>query len=209
MNPLLIALLGALVIPLFVGTWRTSLLGLSAQGLLMAALAHRAAASLDTAHDWIRLLDLALIRGLVMPAALYAVLKGQGARARNDVIPPNLFFWTLALAVGLAAFNFAEHLVSEPGEPQTLVAVAVAGLLLGFLVLSGSSEPFGQMVGALRIENAIALLELSGNDHPALGLQLALLAIFSATLGLFCWYLATLKEPGEESAESAPDSLSL
>jgi len=209
MNPLLIALLGALVIPLFVGTWRTSLLGLSAQGLLMAALVHRAAPSLDTAHDWLTLLDLALIRGVGMPVALYAVLKAQGARARNDVMPPNLFFWTLALALGLAAFNLAERLVSEPGEPQTLVAVAVAGLLLGFLVLSGSSEPFGQMVGALRIENAIVLLELSGNDHPALGLQLAMLAIFVATLGFFCWYLATLKEPAEESLESAPDSLSL
>ncbi len=209
MNPLLIALLGALVIPLFVGTWRTSLLGLSAQGLLMAALVQRAAASLDTAHDWITLVDLALIRGVAMPLALYAVLKAQGARARNDVIPPNLFYWTLALAVGLAAFNFAERLVSEPGEPQTLVAVAVAGLLFGFLVLSGSLEPFSQMVGALRIENAIALLELSGHDHPALGLQLAMSAIFVATLGFFCWYLATLKEPAEESVESAPDSLSL
>jgi len=209
MSPLLIALLGALLIPLFVGTWRTSLLGLSAQGLLMAALAHRAAPLLATAHDWIALVDLGLIRGLAMPLALYVVQKARGARARNDVIPPNLFFWTLALGMGLAAFNFSEHLVSEPGEPQTLVAVAVAGILLGFLVLSGSSEPFSQMVGVLRIENSIVLLELSDQDHSAIGLELAMLAIFVATLGFFCWYLATLKEPAEPSLESAPDSSSL
>lgn len=206
MSPLLVSLLAALLIPLFVATWRTSLLGLSLQGLLLAALAYPALRPLTSAHAWVTLIDLGLVRGVLAPLGLYLVLRSQGAPARNDVIPPNLFSWTLALGLVLAGFHLAQGLVSQPGEPQTLVAIAIAGTLLGFLVLASAAGPFGQMVGALRIENSIALLESSGEHHSALGLQLALLLVFVATLGFFYWFLAALEEPREPEGEPAPDS---
>lgn len=209
MSPLLLALLGVLVVPLFVGSWRASLLGLAAQGLLMAGIAHRAELPLRPVEGWITFVDLALIRGVFTPLALYAVLRRQSVPARNDVIPPNLFFWTLALGLGLVAFNFSERLVAEPGPAQTLVALAIAGVLLGFLVLSGASGPFSQMVGALRIENSIVLLELSSGDHPATGLRLAMLAAFVTTMGFFCWYLSTLAQDSEVARASAADSPTL
>ena len=40
MSPLLVSLLAVLLIPLFVATWRTSLLGLALQGSLLAAIAY-------------------------------------------------------------------------------------------------------------------------------------------------------------------------
>jgi hydrogenase-4 membrane subunit HyfE len=208
MNPLLLGLLGALLIPLFVSTWRMSLFGLALQGLIMAAIAYPALQPMRSAHSWVSIIDLALVRGILAPLALYTVLKSQGAPARNDVISANLFSWTLALGTILVGFNFSESLVSDAGESQTLVAVAVAGVLLGFLVLASAASPFSQMIGALRIENSIALLELSGDHHSSLGLQLAMLAILLATIGFFRWYLATL-EASENEAESAPDSLTL
>jgi hydrogenase-4 membrane subunit HyfE len=146
------------------------------------------------------------VRGMLAPLGLYLVLRSQDTPARNDVIPPNLFSWALALGLVLAGFHFAQGLVNQPGEPQTLVAIAIAGTLLGFLVLASAASPFSQMVGALRIENSIALLESSGDHHSPLGVQLALLLVFIATLGFFCWFLATLETSREPDRESEAGS---
>jgi|JI10StandDraft_1071094.scaffolds.fasta_scaffold43818_2 hydrogenase-4 membrane subunit HyfE len=193
MSPLLVALLGVYLIPLFVATWRTSLFGLASQGLLMAAIAHRLEPALDTPAAWLTLFDLALVRGVAAPLALYTVLLARNAPARNDLIPPNLLSWTFALGMVLASFSFAERLVGEGGDQQTLVAVASTGVMLGFLVLSTRSGPFSQMVGALRIENAIALLELGGERHEQpLAIQVGMLGVFIATIAFFRFYLRTL-----------------
>jgi hydrogenase-4 membrane subunit HyfE len=214
-SPLLLALLAALLIPLFVATWRTSLLGLALQGLILAGIAYPRLQPLGSPHAWLTLIDLGLVRGAVVPLALYTVMRRPGAPARDDTIAPSLFSWTLALGMVLAAFNLAEVLVSEPGEAQTLVASATAALLLGFLVLASAVGPFGQMLGALRIENAAAMLELSGHREASFALDLAMLAVFVATVAFFRWYLvhlgASQREPTSATSEreSAPDSLSL
>ncbi|MEY2935951.1 MAG: putative transrane protein involved in the pathway [Pseudomonadota bacterium] len=208
MSPLLVCLLGALLIPLFLATWRASLLGLAFQGLIMAGIALPELTLQAPAQAWLTLFDLGVVRGLLLPLALYTALRATGAPSRNDVISPNLFSWMIALGLVLAAFNFSEALVSEPGEPQTLVAIAIAGVLLGFLVLASAAGPFGQMVGALRIENAIALLELSGSHRASLGMRLALLGIFLATLAFFRWHLLATESLARE-AEPAPDSFTL
>lgn len=205
MNPILISLLGVMLVPLFVGTWRPSLLGISAQGLVMALIAYHQDPSTESVRDWIALIDLAVLRGVVAPYVLYRVLSARGAPRRNDVIPPNLLSWTFALGSVLVAFRFAERMVPESGEQQTLLAVTAAGFLLGFLVLSTQVGPFSQMVGVLRIENAIALFELGGEEHHGpLSIQLGLTAVVLATVLLYGWYLARLDTEGTASAESAP-----
>lgn len=193
MNPLLVALLGVLLVPLFVATWRTSLMGLGCQGVLMALIARQLESTPNTVGDWLALVDLGIVRGFVVPLALYRVLRARKTPGRNDVIPPNLLSWTLALGMVLMSFSFAELLVGDSGEQRTLVAVAATGVMLGFLVLATQSDPFSQMVGALRIENSIALLELGGKHHDwPLAIQLGLLAVFMATVAFFRWYLITL-----------------
>jgi hydrogenase-4 component E len=194
MTPLLIALLGVLLVPLFVATWRTTLFGLGCQGILMALIATRVGHASATLSAWIALADLAVVRGLVVPLILYRVLRAQGVPRRSrDFSPPNLLFWTLALGSVLAAFQFAELLMVAPGARQTLVAVAAAAVMLGLLVLATQSGPLSQMAGVLRIENAIALLELGGEHHPASpAIQLGMLAVFVATVALFRGYLIAL-----------------
>lgn len=197
MSPLLIALLGVLLVPLFVASWRTSLFSLGLQGLLMAFIAYRIEPHLASVQSWLTLVDLALVRGVVAPMALYSVLHARKAPARNDVIPPNLLYWTIAFGMVLGSFSFAELLVPDSGEQRTLVAVATAGILIGFLVLATQSGPFSQMIGALRFENAIALLELSGKPHEQpLGIRISFLAVFLTTIAFFRWYLATLDTSG-------------
>jgi hydrogenase-4 component E len=191
-SPLLIALLGVLLLPLFVATWRTSLAGLSCQGFLMAWIAYRMAPPV-AASDWLTMVDLVLVRGLWAPIALYGVLRANKAPSRNDVIPPNLLSWSAALAMVMVAFSFAEVLVPESGQQQTLIAVATSGVLLGFLVLATQSGPFSQMIGVLRLENGIALFELGGeHHHEALALRIGQIAVVVLGIALYRRYLAVL-----------------
>ena len=190
MSPLLVALLGVLLVPLFVATWRTSLIGLGFQGVLMALIARQLESTPHTVGGWLALVEFGVVRAFVAPLALYSVLRARKTPGRNDVIPPNLLSWTLALGMVLMSFSFAELLVVDSGEQQTLVAVAATGVLLGFLVLATQSDPFSQMVGALRIENAIALLELGGKPHGGpVAIQFALLVVFVTTIAFFRWHL--------------------
>lgn len=196
MSPLLIAFVGILLVPLFVASWRLSLFGLAVQGLLMAWISYQLDPALDTAAAWVRLLDLVAVRGLGAPIAMYAVLRSQRAGARNDVIPPNLMSWTLAIALVLVAFRFADMLVPVEGNDHSFVAGATAGLLLGLLVLATQTGPFSQMVGVLRIENGIAFFEL-GAGHQPIAMSIAQTIILIATVLLFRWYLRTLPRASE------------
>jgi hydrogenase-4 membrane subunit HyfE len=193
-SPLLIAFVGVLLVPLFVASWRLSLYGLAAQGLLMAWIHYQVDPALDTAGAWVVMFDLVVVRGLGAPLVLYAVLRSRGATARNDSIAPNLMSWTLALALVFVAFRFGDMLVPVEGSERWFVAGAAAGLLLGLLVLAMQTGPFSQMVGALRIENAIALFELGNRDHDP-WMQGAQTLILIATVLLFRWYLRTLPLP--------------
>lgn len=190
MNPILIAFVGVLLLPLFVASWRISLLGLALQGLLMAWIRYDLDPALDSYTAWLGMVDLVLVRGLVAPIALYSVLRAQHATARNDVIPPNLMSWSLAIALLLVAFRFADMLVPLEGNSHSFVAGASAAVLLGLLVLATQVGPFSQMIGALRIENGIAMLELGGHGDPLM--QTAQTAILIVTVLMFRWYLRTL-----------------
>ena len=79
MNALLVALLLVLLLPLFAASWRTSLLGLAGQGLLMAWIAIRLRPEHATAAQWLTLVDLVLLRGVLGPWLLYRVLSARPA----------------------------------------------------------------------------------------------------------------------------------
>lgn len=216
MSALLIGMLGILLVPLFVASWRLSLLALAGQGLIMAWLGFQLDPGLHHAATWLSLVDLLLLRALGAPLVLYLVLRARHTLPRGDVQPPSLMSWTVAVAAVLISFRFAELMVPayEPSadQTQTFVAAATASLLLGFALLATQTGPFSQMVGVLRIENAIALFELglaaqptTGADgellelgarhgHP-LALAAAQTAILVLTLLLFRWYLTNLPAP--------------
>lgn len=208
MTPLLLLLLGAMLVPLFVATWRTSLLGLALQGFLLFAVARRWVPDAGM-HGAIAFLDNILVRGLAIPLALHAALRAERAPARNDVIAPHLFSWILSVGLVLLSYSVSERLVPGGGDEQALVAVAAAGILLGFLVLASDSGPFSQMVGVLRIENGIALLELSSGHHSSILVQLGLTAVLVATVALFCWYLTRMGAHAQEAPPVDADGATL
>ncbi|MEW6434311.1 MAG: hypothetical protein AB1730_22660 [Myxococcota bacterium] len=202
MSTLLVALLGVMLLPLFLGKWRMSLFGLACQGLLLGWLAVEGHAEPPDAEGWLRLVDLVVVRGLLAPGLLYVVMRSRDSAARHDVIPPNLLSWTLAGALVLGAFTFAEGLVPEAGDARLQAGVATAGLLLAFFVLGSQSSTFGQMVGALRFENALALFELGAPEpEQPIWLRAGLLVVFLVTVGFLVHYLETL---GPETPPTAP-----
>lgn len=197
MSPLLMGLLGVMVVPLFVATWRASLLGLSCQGFLIGWAAYRLSPEHHAVETWLTLGDLVLVRAVAGPLLLYRLLLSQQRAARHDMIAPNLLSWTVALGLVLAAFNLSSALVPSAGDERALVSVAAAAVLLGLLILASQSTPFGQVVGALQLENGIALFELGGErHHGSLLTQIGQMAIVGCTLGLYLWLLSGFPENG-------------
>lgn len=193
MNSLLIAFLIVLIVPLILATWRTSLLGLSLQGLLMGCMAN-GAELIDSPDGVVTLLDLFVVRGIVVPYVLYRVLRACNTPKRNDVIPPNLLSWSAAGILVVLAFRFAGRIdTSADSGSHVHFAVASAALLLGLFVLATQTGTFSQVVGALRIENAIALFELSADKPVApVPVQVGQLVVFVATAALYASYVRRL-----------------
>lgn len=188
MTWLLFAYLMVVLVPMFVASWRTSLLGLAVQGLLLGWMAMELTTDGFTVARLVLLGELLLVRGVLVPAYLYRVLDVLKTPARNDIIPANLLFWTIVGVLVVVSFRFARGVFTDE-QQSTHLAVAAAALLLGLLVLASHSQPLSQLMGVLRIENAIALFELSSEPHLPMEVQLGLMGIFLATVLTFGWFL--------------------
>jgi hydrogenase-4 component E len=204
MTYLLIAFLVVLITPLLTASWRLSLIGLGLQGLLMAAMVAQRGWT-PSFSGIVLLVDLLVLRTWFVPRHLFAIMRDLGGPGRRDVIPANLLSWTLAGALVLIGFRFAALVHPEAGVASTHVAVATSGLLLGMLILGTQSSTFGQIVGVLRVEYAIALFELGAAGEPELPIQLgvgAILLLSVLTLGSFLRRLGATgpdRRPVEES----------
>jgi hydrogenase-4 component E len=199
---LLIAFVIVLLLPLFMANWRVSLSGLAIQGFLLFFLASRSRGVELSVEGALTTLDLLVLRGIVAPSLLWKVLSDRNTPERNDMLPPNLLAWAGALGLLLLGFRVGDALVPIEGEMQMLVGVAACAALLGFLVLATQVGPLSQMVGVLRIENAIALFEVGATHESSPGLRLALIVTYATSVALLRWYLAGLQPTAEpETAE--------
>lgn len=207
MTGLLIAFVLTLLIPLFVGTWRTSFLGLSVQGALMAAMALHTPRGESSFAVVVSMFDLVVLRTIALPFALFLVLRAHAAPSRNDVIAPNLFSWGMALTLLVLAFRAADVLVPSEGEAQMLVAVASSAFLLGLFVLATARGPASQIIGVARVENGIALFELgSGASHESLAIRLGQTALLVVSIAFYRWYLVGLARDQAAPAAAATEA---
>lgn len=195
MSPVLAILLSLFLVPLCVSGWRVALACLAAQGFMLAWIAYRANPDWHGMEAWLAMVDHLLLRGIVLPFALYTSLRTQKAPYRTGILPANILSWTSAFGAVLLAFNFSALLARATGIERSSIAVVASGILLGFVVLSTRTAMFGQMVGLIFIENAIALFEQTESAHaqPA-GIQAGLLATTALTIALYRWLLATRNE---------------
>lgn len=208
MTYLLIVFLLVVLLPLLAASWRVSLLGLATQGALLAWMALRGHHTAGPAAALI-VIDAILLRGIVAPSLIRRALVQTDVPRRNDVIPPNLFSWALVAALVFVAFRFSAAIGSRPGATggALLIAVATSALLLGLFVLASQNGMLSQIVGLIRIENAIALFELQLEHHFVLPVQAALSGVFLATVALAAHLLRRQLEADASSAreeEEAP-----
>lgn len=202
MTGLLLAFMIVTLVPLFVATWRTSLLGLLLQSVLIAwvALRHQTTSTFDSL---VLLFDVVVVRAVLAPLLLYRTMQAQNAPPRHDVIAPNLFSWAIVVALVVVAFRTADALVPVDGDAQMLVAASSSAFVLGLFVLATARGTFSQIIGVLRIENAIALFELGApGEHDAPALRVAMTAVLLVSVLYYRWYLVQL--PGERE-QREPD----
>jgi hydrogenase-4 component E len=201
MTPLLFVFLMVLIGPLLVASWRASLFGLALQGVLLAWISLSRPWNVSTA---IMFLDFALMRAVFAPWLLARVQWQTNAPRRNDVMPPNLFSWGIAGTLVLLAFRVAHTVVPGDLGTATRLAVAFSGVLFGFLVLATRDSTFSQIVGILRIENAIALFELGPPEEGPMVVQVALLGVFILTVLTLVFFL---RQSATSQSEPDPDPL--
>jgi hydrogenase-4 membrane subunit HyfE len=194
-SSILIAFLIVLLAPLFLATWRTSLIGLSAQGLLMGWMLYRAKPGLS-GELLLSMVDLVVIRGAIVPLALHRILSDRNEPRRHDTVPANMLSWAIIGVLVSLGFRFAAKMLPAGDAFQPQLAVATTALLIGMFVLATQTGVFSQVVGALRIEYAIALFELGG-DTPAapLAVRAGQIGVFLATVLLYARYVDRLGKP--------------
>ncbi len=200
MTSLLATFLVVAVVPLFTASWRWSFFGLFLQGALLGAIAWKRGA-LHEPSGLLLLADYLVLRAFVGPRVLWRVLSRQVAAPQHDIMPANLLFWTLTLVILLVSFSLGSHLEPDSRVLQMGVTVPAAALLLGFLVLAARNTTLGQVIGVLRIENAIALFEVGGGRHQPLVVQVALTAIYAALLVVLRYFVA---HPPPAAGEGTP-----
>jgi hydrogenase-4 component E len=198
MSYLVLAFLLVVLVPLLAASWRVSLLGLALQGLLLGWMALRMHPDVSLSTAFI-LVDLAVIRGIVAPHALYRVLATTNAPRRNDVIPPNLFSWAMIGGLVFVSFRFATEVLEADLGSSLHLATVTAALVLGMFVLSSQNSMFNQMVGLLRIENALALFELMSPHHFPLPIQVGMSVVYLFTALMLGRFLRGEFQHGAES----------
>lgn len=181
MTYLLFAYVLGLVLPLFLRSWQTALFGLRAQGLALAGIVWLHGHGSEPGGI-LALIDLLLLRGLLAPSVLRRVALSRGIPRAFDLIPANLFVWTLAAILLMTSFGFAASLAGSHAYAMTHLGAASAGVLVALFILATQRTPLGQGVAVLTLENAIALFELHAHHTVEWGVQVGLLVVYALTL---------------------------
>jgi len=198
MMVLLVAMLFAVMVPLFARTWRTMFIALGLQGLLMAIIALSTLGShSDDVAIWVLIADLALLRGIFAPVFLHRMVQGRARSPELELVPSNLVFWGIAVVIVVTALWFGAKIPPVDPLPSLHLGVALTMVLLGLYVLTLQTRPLGQVIGALIIENGVVCLELLLTHHVALPVELALTGVFIGSVLAFGILLRRLETPLE------------
>lgn len=198
MSGLDVLFLVVVLLPLFAAQWRVSLVGLAAQGALLWVAAGGTEVRADA--GWVLdAADFLLLRAVLAPVLLHAAFRHRGVPARNDVIPANLIAWMVVIGLVLASFGFVGAL--EPTSEDGRLGVACASLLIGLFVLATQRSVFSQIIGVLRIENAVSLFALAGPGHAEPLVHGLHVLVTGGAIVLFVSYLQALSAPEGEPVE--------
>ena len=205
MTYLLFAYFLALTLPLFIRSWRAALIGLRIQAIAMALILWQHGDHLAVT-PLITLFDLIVFRTFFAPWYLRKMATERGISANFDLIPANLFVWTIAAILIMTAFGFSATVAGEYSRSITHLGVACSAVLLAFLILATQRAPLGQAIAALTLEHGIALFELHAHHHVEWVAQLGLALVYLLsvlTMALLVRRLGMVDDAPEHPADTA------
>lgn len=197
----LVLFMAAVVIPVFFGRIRSAPFWLAVQA---AALAWAGAAQHDewNGHVLAGVIEVVVVRVLIAPQLLRRAIRERSG-PNLDLMPSNLFVWTIAIALIVLAFEFGVPAMSDR-HALTLGAIG-ATVAVAMLLLASNDSPPGQLVAVLFMENAIALFETLLPEPWPLPVHAALGAIYLLTVGVGAWLIGRPEQPARTGPEATGD----
>ncbi|MDO8944966.1 MAG: hypothetical protein Q7U75_17430 [Desulfobacterales bacterium] len=176
----------ATLIPVFFAKIHTAPFWLAAQAAALAGVIAQ-----HKGYSFHTLAEIGVI--LVVRAALTPGLLHQAIRRRStselNLLPSNLFVWTIGVTLVLLAFEFAAP-VSMSREAFTLGVVG-ATIVVALLLLSTNGSAAAQLVAVLFMENALALFESLLSTPWPLAVRSILDLTYLLTVFVGAWLIGT------------------
>jgi hydrogenase-4 membrane subunit HyfE len=183
----LVAFLVTAVVPVFFGKIRSAPLWLAVQGLALGwngIVQHSELSS----HTVAALLEVLIVRASIAPALLRRAIRLR-AETNLDLMPSNLFAWTIAIGLIVLAFQFGAPAMAD--QQALTLGVVGATVAVALLLLSTNNSPPAQLVAVLFMENALTLFESLLPEPWTLPVHGALSVIYLATVGVGGWLIGT------------------
>lgn len=202
MTAALLLFLAAAVVPVFFGRVQAAPKWLAAQGLALGwiTLAQHEALSW---HALAAGTEVLVVRALLTPGWLRGAIQRR-AEPDFELMPSNLFAWSIATALLVLAFQFGAPAMSE--QHALTLGVVAATAAVAVLLLASNDAPPAQLVALLILENAIGLFETL-LPHPwPLPVHGALSAIYLLTIGVGAWLIGA-PDGGPVAAVDTRDEL--
>jgi len=177
----------AVVVPVFFGKIRSAPTWLLIQGAALAWAGFLQHAHVSM-HTVAALAEVVVVRALIAPWLLRRAIRGR-SEPNHDLMPSNLFAWTVAIALIVLAFQFGAPAADER-HAMTLGAVAATVAVAWLLLATNGSSP-AQLVAVLYMENALGLFETLLPAPWPLPVHAALGLIYLGTVGVGGWLIGT------------------
>ena len=199
MTAALLIFLAAAVVPIFFGRVQAAPRWLGAQGLALGWITLMQHDALSW-HTLAAGAEVLLVRALIAPRWLRGAIQRR-QEPNRELMPSNLFAWSIAIALLVLAFQFGAPAMSE--QHALTLGVLAATAAVGLLLLAANDAPPAQLVALLYLENAVGLFETL-LPHPwPLPVHLALSAIYLLTVGVGTWLIGAT-EAGDKAPADAP-----
>lgn len=164
MMPLIVAFLLAFLIPILVGSWRVGFVGLALQGSLLAAMTPYISVEYDLATV-LQVLDLAVVRGMIVPVILISTIKKLDIAPEFDFVPANFLYWAALFLIVGSGLWFGHAVFPDDLQKAVHCGAAAGGVAGSFFILSLQSAGLGQLFAILLLENSILLFEFLSPHH--------------------------------------------
>lgn len=196
MTAALVVFLGAVLVPAFFARLHALPWWLVLQAAALAWVEVASAGHWDL-HTLAGVLELLLMRGVLAPWLLVRALAHR-SDAGADLMPSNLFAWSIALALIALGFQFGAP--DGTGLQGLALGAVAATVAVALWLLASNDAPPAQLVALLVLENALALFETQLPQAWPWTVHLALSAVYVLTVGVGAWLLAG---PGAERSHAA------